>query len=78
MSKTYLDKAYGARDSADVRKLYDDWASNYENEIATNGYATPGRCANALRAHISDASKPILDFGCGTGLSGRCAPLGRV
>lgn len=66
----FLDKAYAARDAASTRALYDDWAASYEAEVAANGYATPGRCAEALKACIDDLADPILDFGCGTGLSG--------
>lgn len=75
MSKGFLNKAYDAQDAADIRKLYDDWAASYEAEIAENGYATPGRCAAALRAHIPDPALPVLDFGCGTGLSGLALKL---
>lgn len=71
MSDTFLDKAYGARDAASTRKLYDDWADSYEEELGENGYATPGRCAAALAKHSKDQEAPILDFGCGTGLSGQ-------
>lgn len=66
----FLDKAYQARDAAQTRALYDDWAASYEAEVTENGYATPGRCAAALRAHAGDLAQPVLDFGCGTGLSG--------
>jgi len=70
MSESFLDKAYGARDAEETRKLYDNWAASYEAELGENGYATPGRCAAALAKYIPDTSRPILDFGCGTGLSG--------
>lgn len=75
MSKGFLDQAYGARDAADTRQLYDDWAASYDAEVAENGYATPGRCAAALRAHMTDQGAPVLDFGCGTGLSGLALKL---
>lgn len=75
MSEKYLDKVYAARDPDAVRALYDDWAASYEAEIAENGYATPGRCAEALRNFTDDATRPILDFGCGTGLSGLALKL---
>lgn len=71
----FLDKAYQARDAASTRALYDDWAASYEAEVAENGYATPGRCAEALRKYVDDLSAPILDFGCGTGLSGLALKL---
>ena len=70
MTETYLDKAYGARDAASTRKLYDNWSASYEAEVGENGYATPGRCAAALAEFSQDKTAPLLDFGCGTGLSG--------
>lgn len=70
MSKGFLDKAYGARDADATRQLYDDWSGSYDAEVGENGYATPARCAAALRAHLDDPAAPVLDFGCGTGLSG--------
>ena len=75
MTKGFLNKAYGVKDADSVRQLYDDWAATYEAEIAENGYATPGRCAEALAGHAADKSAPILDFGCGTGLSGLALKL---
>ena len=71
----FLDKAYQARDAASTRALYDDWAASYEAEVAENGYATPARCAEALKAHVNSLADPILDFGCGTGLSGLALKL---
>ncbi|MEL7261513.1 MAG: methyltransferase domain-containing protein [Pseudomonadota bacterium] len=71
----FLDKAYQARDAAATRALYDDWAASYEAEVAENGYATPARCADALKAHVDSLADPILDFGCGTGLSGLALKL---
>ena len=71
----FLDKAYQARDAASTRALYDDWAASYEAEVAENGYATPARCAEALKAHVDDLTAPVLDFGCGTGLSGLALKL---
>jgi predicted TPR repeat methyltransferase len=70
MTKTFLDKVYDARTPEDARTLYDAWAATYDNEVNTNGYVTPARCAKALAQHVSDLAEPILDFGCGTGLSG--------
>ncbi len=70
MSDGFLTRAYGARDADGTRKLYDDWSTSYEAELNENGYATPGRCAAALAAVSDDLTAPILDFGCGTGLSG--------
>lgn len=70
MFRTFLDLVYTARDSSQTRGLYDDWSASYEAEMAGNGYVTPMRCAQALAAYAADKSLPLLDFGCGTGLSG--------
>ena len=70
MTGRFLDKAYAARDADATRALYDDWAASYEAETQENGYITPTRCAEALRSVGAGLDQPILDFGCGTGLSG--------
>ncbi len=70
MAGKLLDKVYGAKCTDETRALYDDWAASYDAEIAENGYATPRRCAEALAGFAADKSAPVLDFGCGTGLSG--------
>lgn len=66
----FLDKVYQARDGETTRDLYDAWAASYEEEVADNGYVTPARCGKALAEVVTDTSQPLLDFGCGTGLSG--------
>ena len=75
MAEKFLEKVYEARDAASTRALYDDWSDTYEAEVAENGYVTPGRCAKALASTLSDKSAPVLDFGCGTGLSGLALSL---
>lgn len=58
------------RSVEDTRALYADWAETYEADVTRMAYATPTRIAAALAAHLPDRDAPILDFGCGTGLSG--------
>lgn len=70
MSDPYFDKVYKARSEEETRALYDGWAATYEQAMADEGYATPRRCAEALRSELPDSAAPILDFGCGSGLSG--------
>ncbi|MBW4983371.1 class I SAM-dependent methyltransferase [Mameliella sp. CS4] len=70
MSDPYLDKVYTARTDDETRELYDAWAKTYDAAVEGEGYATPRRCAEALHALMPDPTAPILDFGCGTGLSG--------
>lgn len=75
MTQGFLNKSYGKSTAASVRAHYDEWAASYNKEITENGYATPGRCAAALAECVDDFTAPILDFGCGTGLSGLALKL---
>ncbi len=67
----FLEQAFHERDANEARAFYGSWADTYEADITAQGYSTPARCAEALAAHVSDLSTTILDFGCGTGLSGQ-------
>ena len=64
-----LDRVYTTTDPVEMRDFYDEWAGQYDADLADNDYATPGRIAEALVRHL-DGTGPVLDFGCGTGLSG--------
>lgn len=69
MATNFLDEVYGdAAQPLAAQDLYDRWAATYDAEIAENGYVTPGRTAAALAG--AGAAGPVLDLGCGTGLSG--------
>jgi predicted TPR repeat methyltransferase len=54
----------------ETKDIYANWADTYDKDVADWGYATPGRIAMALRRSGANPDKPVLDFGCGTGLSG--------
>ena len=69
MAKSYLNEVYSG-DTDDSRELYASWAATYDKEVQKNGYVTPKRIANALKDVVTDQSDFILDYGCGTGLSG--------
>lgn len=70
MTEKFLDKTYATSGPKAMRDLYDAWSDSYEDEVAENGYATPARLAAALVQSMPDRDTPILDYGCGTGLSG--------
>ncbi|WP_371153409.1 class I SAM-dependent methyltransferase [Jannaschia sp. 2305UL9-9] len=61
---------WAPRSVEETRRIYADWADTYEEDVNAAGYVTPARVASALRAHLPDTTTPVLDFGCGTGLSG--------
>ena len=70
MTEKFFDKIYDASSPEETQEIYVKWAASYDAEVADNGYATPLRVAKALAKFIPDRETPILDFGCGTGLSG--------
>lgn len=69
-ASSFLDNIYTTDGGESMRRYYDDWADSYDTDLRENDYRTPGRCAGALAAHLGDKDAPILDFACGTGISG--------
>ncbi len=68
------------RPVAETVEVYRDWAATYDADVTGKGYHTPARIARALAGHLPPG-RPILDFGCGTGLSGaalKAAGLGPI
>ena len=66
----FLDRAYGLDDAEKTRSFYGEWAISYDEEVKANGYASPARTAAAMAEAVEDIGAPLLDLGCGTGLSG--------
>lgn len=70
MADNYPKDTWKKKTVAETVKMYADWAPTYDVDIINSGYATPRRVAAALVGYVQDISAPVLDFGCGTGLSG--------
>lgn len=68
--KGFLDRVYDLEDEEKIAGFYDTWSKSYDAEVTENGYATPERCAKALAEAGAAVDAPVLDVGCGTGLSG--------
>lgn len=66
----YFKRVYKSQTSDEVMAVYDDWAEEYDDTVLSHGYITPQRCATALSSLESDPDVPVLDIGCGTGISG--------
>lgn len=66
----FLDRVYGLEEGNSTREFYNAWSKTYDREVKLNGYATPTRCAKALSKFCDDKTLPLMDIGCGTGLSG--------
>jgi len=69
MTKDYLRAVYDLETQADTDDYYTAWAATYDDELVRNGYRSPQRCAEAI-ARFAPFDTPVLDVGCGTGLSG--------
>lgn len=66
----FLKRVHGLSDVKTVIDHYDAWSDTYDTEITENGYALPERIAEAAAQVMTDRTQQVLDFGCGTGLSG--------
>ena len=65
-----LDALYTEGAVTDTAGLYDEWAEKYEADLKAIGYAAAERCAEALAEANPGLESPVVDLGCGTGLSG--------
>ena len=72
--KRFLDAVYALETSEATREFYDNWSQTYDAEVTENGYASPGRVAAALAQIVPHQDKPLLELGCGTGVSGPGSP----
>lgn len=70
MARDFLEEVYNLDSAEDVHRHYQEWSDTYDESVCGNGYVVPERCANALASVVEDQQAPILDFGCGTGISG--------
>ncbi len=69
MTDDFLSRVYDLASQAETDAFYSEWASSYDRELIANGYRSPARCAAALAQFVA-TDRPVLDVGCGTGLSG--------
>ncbi len=66
----FFDRAYDLENAEQTRRLYDEWGASYDEELRAAGYASPARTAAAMAEAVADKAAPLLDLGCGTGMSG--------
>lgn len=68
--KTALDLVYAATTPDELAGAYAAWSSDYDRETAALGYCLPFIIAGWVARHVPKGAGPLLDAGCGTGLSG--------
>ncbi|MES0045443.1 class I SAM-dependent methyltransferase [Mesorhizobium sp. M0091] len=65
-----LGTVYSADTPEGLAKAYADWAATYDSETASLGYLLPFLITAWVAHHVKVGEGPLLDAGCGTGLSG--------
>lgn len=65
-----LDLVYGATTPEELAEAYAAWAASYDSETAALGYYLPFQITAWIARYVPLGEGPLLDAGCGTGLSG--------
>lgn len=65
-----LDRVYAATTPQELGSAYAAWAADYDRETIAAGYCLPFVIAGWVARHVPRGAGPLLDAGCGTGLSG--------
>ena len=67
-----LGKVYAATGVDELADAYALWSADYDRETLSLGYCLPFLITAFISRHVSPSDGPLLDAGCGTGLSGPC------
>lgn len=65
-----LEQVYSARTDTELTQAYASWSGDYDRETAASGYCLPFMIAAWVARYVPREAGPLLDAGCGTGLSG--------
>lgn len=65
-----LESVYSAKTPEELSAAYAAWAATYDAETASLGYLLPFLIAAWVARYVPTGEGPLLDAGCGTGLSG--------
>ncbi len=65
-----LEQVYSAKTDTELTRAYASWSGDYDRETAASGYCLPFMIAAWVARYVPRAAGPLLDAGCGTGLSG--------
>ena len=65
-----LERVYTASTPEELGDAYAAWAADYDRETIALGYCLPFVIAAWVARHVPRGAGPLLDAGCGTGLSG--------
>ena len=65
-----LARVYAATTPEEISAAYADWAASYDRDTVRDGYHLPFTIAAWVARHVAPGAGPLLDAGCGSGLSG--------
>lgn len=65
-----LGAVYQAGSAGELRDAYAAWSGDYDRETGADGYCLPFLIAAWVARHVKAGDGPLLDAGCGTGLTG--------
>lgn len=68
--QTALEQVYGASSAEELAQAYARWSSEYDRETAALGYCLPFMITAWVSRYVPRGKAPLLDAGCGTGLTG--------
>lgn len=68
--KSALDEVYAASSAEELAAAYAKWSSDYDRETIELGYCLPFVITAWVARYVPVGDGPLLDAGCGTGLSG--------
>ena len=66
-----LKHIFSRRSTDELRQSYSAWADEYDKDLVEDlGYRAPELVADAATRFLGQTTAPMLDIGCGTGLTG--------
>lgn len=65
-----LEQVYAASSTEELAAAYAEWANDYDEDTARRGYCLPFLITAWVARYLPKGKGPLLDAGCGTGLSG--------
>ncbi|EME43272.1 hypothetical protein DOTSEDRAFT_89185 [Dothistroma septosporum NZE10] len=63
----YLTRNYNTKTSKHLQEIHDQWANQFDDDIARQDYVAPQYVAQAILDNLGKIDGDILDAGCGTG-----------
>ena len=65
-----LEQVYAAGTPEELNAAYANWAAGYDRDTLAAGYCLPFQVLSWVARYVNADAGPLLDAGCGTGLSG--------